>query len=150
MTNIRACCVLLIDDNEVDNFINENILRATGFSQVHVFTSGQSGLEFLRNIQKNIDYTREILPRILFVDLNMPFMNGFQFFKEFETLDKDVKEYVKLVVLTSSHDPEDERSAGLNKRILKYLKKPMNESDVLSLLNIIENQVAEPTQKIQY
>lgn len=128
-------CVLLIDDAEIDNFINENIIKAVGIDYVHVFKSGQSAIEFLENLQKNIEFMRSSLPEIVFLDLNMPLMNGFQFLNEFEKFDEDFKNSMEFVILTSSHDPEDVKLAEQNKRVIRYLNKPLSEEDVKKLVN---------------
>ncbi len=130
-------CVLLIDDAEIDNFINENIIKAVGISYVHVFKSGQSAIEFLENLQRNISFMRTSMPQIVFLDLNMPLMNGFQFLNEFEKFDDAFKDEMKFVILTSSHDPEDVKLAQQNKRVIKYLNKPLSEEDVKSIVSMI-------------
>lgn len=130
----KVSCVLLIDDAEIDNFINENIIRAAGIQHVHVFKSGQSAIEFLENLQRNLALMKNSIPQIVFLDLNMPLMNGFQFLNEFERLEESFKNTMKFVILTSSHDPEDLKLAESNKRVVKYLNKPLSEEDVLSLM----------------
>lgn len=130
----KVNCVLLIDDNEIDNFINENILRSAGFSDhIIVYKSGQSALEFLKNIEKNYDFMSEMLPELIFLDLNMPLMNGYQFLSEFEKLDERIKSRIKVVVLTSSHDPSDLKQSGQIPRVKHFMQKPLNEKDIFRL-----------------
>lgn len=123
--------VLLIDDDDIDNFINENIVKASGFaSKINVYNSALSGLEFLKNLEKNYDSMKGWIPDVIFLDLNMPLMNGFQFIKEFEKLSDRLKSRIKIFVLTSSHDPRDLKTSLANARVEKYLHKPLNEEDL--------------------
>jgi len=61
--------VLLVDDNDIDNFINERMITTTNFSKnVVVKTSGSAALDYLR---KNAE-SSDVLPQVVFLDLNMP------------------------------------------------------------------------------
>ena len=65
--------VLLVDDNDIDNFINERMITTSNFSkQVTVKNSAEGALDFLR---RNSDST-DTLPQVIFLDLNMPVMDG--------------------------------------------------------------------------
>ena len=75
--------VMLIDDNDTDNFISKRIIEITQFAQqVEVKNSGQDALEYL--VANTDDVNR--LPRLIFLDINMPVMDGFMFLYEFENL----------------------------------------------------------------
>ena len=116
--------VLLIDDNDIDNFINERIITSSFFSdKVDVKTSAQAALDFLR---ANISNT-EMLPQVIFLDLNMPVMDGFAFLDEYNNFPDSLKKYCKMVVLSSSISPEDINRASTNPLVQKYLNKPLAE-----------------------
>jgi CheY-like chemotaxis protein len=71
---------MLLDDNELDNFINQKIIESNFFAtNVYVNTSSKSALEFLNNLSISSTEKLNIFPEIIFVDLNMPMMDGFQF-----------------------------------------------------------------------
>src|SRR5687767_9557728 len=96
--------VMLVDDNSTDNFIHERILKATGFSDdIIIKNSGKSGLEYL---EKNKDNTAA-LPDIIFLDINMPIVDGFSFLFEFENFPQLVKDHCKIVILSSSDSLSD-------------------------------------------
>jgi CheY-like chemotaxis protein len=115
--------VLLIDDNDIDNFINERMITTNHFSkQVIVKNSGEAALQFLKD---NAD--KEDLPKVIFLDLNMPVMDGFGFLTEFENLPASVKNNCKIIVLSSSISPEDINRASTNPLVMKYVNKPLNE-----------------------
>lgn len=116
--------VLLIDDNDIDNFINERMITTNHFSrQVTVKNSSESALLFLQENAAN----EAVLPQVIFLDLNMPVMDGFGFLAEYEKLPDLVKKSCKVIVLSSSISPEDINRASTNPFVVKYVNKPLNE-----------------------
>ena len=121
--NYKFDSVLLVDDNDIDNFINERMITTNQFSpKVIVKNSGESALQFLRDNAANED-----LPRVIFLDLNMPVMDGFAFLDEYEKMPENVKIKTKIIVLSSSISPEDINRASTNPHVVKYVNKPLNE-----------------------
>jgi CheY-like chemotaxis protein len=123
--------VMLIDDNELDNFINQKIIESNFFGEnIYVNTSGISALEFLKNVLATKNLTDDLLPNVIFIDINMPLMDGFQFVEEYLKLWKNIKNKAKLVILTSSLSADDKnRAAKLGKDIL-FINKPLNEESL--------------------
>ncbi len=119
---------MLIDDNELDNFINEKTIEANMFAKkVYVHTSGKSAIDFLNNLITLEENQSNFFPQIIFVDINMPIMDGFQFI---ELYTKNLKEKInnpKVVILTSSLYPGDkQKSAEISKDIV-FLNKPLTK-----------------------
>ena len=124
--------VLLVDDQEIDNFINERMITSTNFSsKVTVKDSADAALTFLKEHVEDI----ENLPQIIFLDLNMPEKDGFAFLEEFDQMDMRIKEKCKIVVLSSSISPEDINKASTNPYVFKYINKPLSEK-YLNAINI--------------
>ena len=116
--------VLLIDDNDIDNFINERMITTNMFSKtVIIKNSAESALKFLKDNEGN----EAEMPQLIFLDLNMPVMDGFGFLEEFEKLSSKVRENAKVIVLSSSISPEDINRASTNQYVVKYVNKPLNE-----------------------
>ena len=116
--------VLLVDDNDIDNFINERIITSSSFSEiVDVKTSAQAALDFLKANLSN----PEMLPEVIFLDLNMPVMDGFAFLDEYEKFPDRLKKTCKIIVLSSSISPDDINRASTNPLVQKYLNKPLAE-----------------------
>jgi CheY-like chemotaxis protein len=120
--------VLLIDDNRTDNFIARNTVRNCSFSEfINIYTNAQLALDFLRSIQAGTSIESAVAPDYIFLDLNMPIMNGFEFMAEFETLDMDFRKGIKIVMLTSSVSQHDRSTAEKYSCLHKFINKPMTE-----------------------
>lgn len=115
--------VMLIDEDDIDNIINQKIIESNNFSEkIQVHQTGGEALDFLREKESNPDE----LPDLIFLDINMPIMDGFQFLEEFEKLGNTVREKCKIIMLSSSISPRDIDRAASNRFVKKYLNKPLN------------------------
>ena len=77
--------VMLIDDNEIDNLINQKMIEAANITEhIYTHTGAKSAIEFLRNMEKLENVADQVLPDVIFLDIDMPLMDGFQFLDEFE------------------------------------------------------------------
>src|SRR5687767_12509529 len=98
--------VMLIDDNEIDNFINQKMIEGSHFAErVYVHTSSKSALEFYLNLVRSEGIPEELFPSVIFLDINMPIMDGFQFLDEFGKIPLKNRGNVKIVMLTTSINP---------------------------------------------
>ena len=133
----RFSTVMLIDDNEIDNFINQKMIEGWNFAdKVYVHTSARSALEFLQNIERNENFPRELIPQVIFLDISMPMMDGFQFLDEFEKLSGNIRDGLKIMLLTSSINPLDQQKSTSIPAIANYMNKPLTK-DHLSNLSIL-------------
>lgn len=130
----KHCTAMLIDDNEMDNFINQKILEANSFAEkIYTNTNGLSALEFLKNLYVKRETLDEMLPDVIFVDLNMPLVNGFQFIEKFYEMPEEVVRKSKIVILTSSLNVNDREVAQrLNPEIV-FLNKPLTSESLSSI-----------------
>jgi CheY-like chemotaxis protein len=126
--------VMLIDDNELDNFINHKIIEGSFFAEnIYVNTSGVSALEFLKNILITKTPINTLIPDVIFIDINMPLMDGFQFMDEYFKLSKKMKQKSKLVILTSSISTQDKNIASKYGNEVIFLNKPLHEESLAIL-----------------
>lgn len=124
--------VMLVDDNEIDNLINQKMIEASNISEnIFVHSGAKSAIEFLKNVEKLAKGPVSLyLPELIFLDIDMPLMDGFQFLDEFEKLSDSIKDHCKVVMLTSSLNPQDMNKAKKNKYVLKYLNKPLTQDNL--------------------
>jgi len=128
---------MLIDDNEIDNLINQKMIESCALSRtVLVHTGAKSALEFLKNIQKLTTDDNLLIPELIFLDIDMPIMDGFQFMDEFSKLPDTIKSKTKVVMLTSSLSPHDVTKAKKNTHIVKFLNKPLSLEELEKLRTI--------------
>jgi CheY-like chemotaxis protein len=125
--------VMLIDDNEIDNLINQKMIEAAAVTEnIYTHTGAKSAIEFLRNMEK-LDIAEQVLPDIIFLDIDMPLMDGFQFLDEFEKLGKSIRKKCKIVMLTSSINPQDFNRSKQHENVKIYLNKPLSHETILKL-----------------
>ena len=117
--------VMLIDDNDTDNFISRRIIEITQFAQqVEVKNSGQHALEYLSEHANEASQ----LPSLIFLDINMPVMDGFMFLYEFENLAATVREKCRVIILSSSDNKRDIDKIINNKSVIQYVTKPLTQA----------------------
>lgn len=116
--------VMLVDDNDTDNFISKRIIEITRFAnRVEVKNSGKSALDYLTENQNN----PESLPNIIFLDINMPVVDGFVFLYEFEKFKELVRTKCKVIILSSSDNKRDIDKIVNNNYVVKFITKPLTE-----------------------
>jgi len=135
MSNPVVDMVMLVDDNDTDNFISKRIIQLTKFAnRTEVKNSGKSALEYLSTNKDTI----ENLPDLIFLDINMPIVDGFVFLYEFEKYDSLVKNKSKIVILSSSDNKRDIDKIVNNNFVIKFLTKPLT-ADALQVVRDLLN-----------
>lgn len=122
MTQYKHKTVLLIDDSYIDNLINRKIIENNNFAEtIVVIDSPEKAILYMR---EGIAEKKE-LPEIIFLDLRMPGMSGFDFLKQLKTIigSKDID--VKIYILSSSLDPTDLRKTEENNLVSRFIGKPL-------------------------
>ena len=123
--------VLLIDDSESDNFYHARKIRKMGITDnIHMCYSGKEALEYLRS---ELEGTHP-QPTLIFLDINMPGMNGWEFLEEYEKLEVAQQGEVVLTMLSNSIDIRDQEKAERYKAVRGYYSKPLNKEYLTSIL----------------
>ncbi|SHJ13873.1 Response regulator receiver domain-containing protein [Hymenobacter daecheongensis DSM 21074] len=133
--------VVLVDDNETTSFLNNRLLsRLDVADRVYTFTRAEQAYDFLWGSGDNEGSMALDVPQLVFVDLKMPGMDGFEFLEQYSQLPETVKEKTVLAVLTTSmHSADTARVAKFAG--VEYLAKPLTEEKMQKLLKkrFVEN-----------
>ena len=115
-------CILLIDDNPDDNFIHERVIRKNNVAEnVVAKQTGWEAIDYLKANRKN----NHLPPDLIFLDINMPGMNGWEFLNEYEKLDEMSKSRAIVVMLTTSENPDDMQKAKAMNLASDFKTKPL-------------------------
>lgn len=122
---------LLIDDDKVFNFIHTEVIRkvdSTG--QIAVFHSGEEGLNHLETAEKG----SERIPDLIFLDIRMPGMGGFEVLKKLQDFAPTVFGKAWIYLLTASQDEHHMQEASQYKAVKGFLKKPLTTEELKRIL----------------
>ncbi|MFZ6051217.1 response regulator [Halocola ammonii] len=130
---------ILIDDDEIFIMMTRKMMESSNFHKSPIsFASGESALSFMEENYSTSDVY------ILFLDINMPNMNGWEFLDKIERFVTKGNTYVFMT--TSSIDDEDIAKAGENELVVKFLSKPVLTETFTQLKEIPELQSFFPNQ----
>lgn len=119
-------CILLVDDNYADNEFHKIIIKeADVCNHVKVVTSGRAALDYI--IKSGEPNHSEVFPKpdLIYLDINMPGMNGFEFLEEYHKLNENLKSKVLIIMLTTSLNPDDQKKAKDIKEVSSFQNKPL-------------------------
>jgi CheY-like chemotaxis protein len=131
--------VMLIDDSRIDNMINKKVIENEKFAQnVQVFTKAIPALQILKDIDESKQFDHPDFPQVIFLDLVMPEMDGFEFILEFNKLSKELTEKIYIIILSSSQFFKEQQMVPKCASVLKYLVKPLIKSNLAEVRKVLE------------
>lgn len=134
MTN-ETLHILIIDDDEINNFIAAKLIdKIPPKAKVSTCINGQDGINFVKNKLA----TQEEFPDIIFLDINMPIMNGWEFLEEFEQLKNQINKKVVINMLSSSVYNDDITKAETFTTVNKFISKPLTVDKIKDLYNSLQ------------
>ena len=129
MTDKKLDCIMLVDDNPDDNFIHERAIRKT---QLHcVIATKTSAADALEHIKLQ----KQPQPDLIFLDINMPGTNGWDFLEEYGRLDENLQRRVVIVMLTTSENRDDQLRAKALSFVTDFIAKPLTKDIVNGIIS---------------
>lgn len=123
---------VLIDDSDIDLFIQKRFLEVYQFSKnLTSYRSAEEALEKLNSARE------QSAPDVIFLDLNMPNVDGFGFLEGFKGLPDEVRNKSKIIVLTSSNSQKDRTQALAYENVVHFVTKPLKQSDIEDLKKLV-------------
>ena len=120
--------IYLIDDDNLVNYLNREIIQAMApKTQILSFESAEKALVSLRG---KVDLEELSFPQLIFLDINMPFMDGWEFLDKYAQFPASFRLNTKIFLLSSSIDKHDLDRASANPYVFDYLIKPLNDEQL--------------------
>lgn len=128
---IESVCII-DDDNVYINLLSKIIELKKLSEKVIVFNNGKEAMDFFLNSLENSEVSE--VPQVIFLDLNMPVMDGWEFLDEFTKIKDQINKNIDLYVVSSSIDVRDIERAKSIEVVLDYLTKPIKLDDFERIL----------------
>ncbi len=122
--------VMIIDDNVIDLYITKRLITKNNFGgKVLDYAAAEEALKYLQDHQETIS----MWPQIIFIDIYMPVMSGFEFMEAFEKLPSTLKKYCKIFIISSSIDDNDIARSKMDKNLTAFQVKPITKEFLNSI-----------------
>ncbi len=132
--NYKHQYTMIIDDEDLDNFLNEKLIAFNNFSKhVYIHRNAVSALDFLNDLKEQGSKGIQVFPEVIFIDLNMPVVDGFQFIQSLNEIIDKKEINPKLVVLTSSVSQKDREKIFAMSPEYIFATKPLSGEYLKSL-----------------
>jgi CheY-like chemotaxis protein len=125
--NTNPSCVLLVDDDLTSLYLsNLTIARSGMHVHTHQADNAETALQFVKENchSEAIEEIVHLCPDIIFLDINMPGMDGFDFLTNFKQIGERLRKSIRIFMLTSSESPRD-KSRALEFGVDGYIVKPL-------------------------
>ena len=126
--------IMLVDDDVNTNIYNEFVIKRMNIcEQIKIFQNGKLGLEFLSSKNEDGQYP---CPELIFLDINMPIMNGWEFIELYDKLEKAQQAKILIAMLTSSMNYED-KDRAMKTCVKAFINKPLIEEKIKEIIGKI-------------
>ena len=124
-------CIILVDDDGVTNYVHESIIEDANVAKdVLIAENGQDALALVKEQAAQPNQC----PNLIFLDINMPVMNGFEFLEAYQQLEEELNQPVIIVMLTSSLNPKDVERAH-QAGVTDFVDKPLTREKLREILD---------------
>ena len=120
--------ILLVDDDDTTNFLHQYLLKEMELAEhIDVALNGKEALDFIES------YKLESLPDLVLLDINMPYMDGFEFLEKYQQLDNERKVGVTLMMLSTSVNPKDIEKSQHYSQPINFIDKPLTKDKIVAI-----------------
>jgi CheY-like chemotaxis protein len=136
MSHKKIC---IIDDDKILIFLTKKLINAQDNSiEISEYEDGHEAIEFFKaNMQKDSDF-----PDVIFLDISMPVMDGWEFLDEYSKIDMEIRKNIQLYMFSSSISAHDMERATANPNVNDYLTKPLTKEKLIEILGQIPTSEA--------
>lgn len=129
--------ILLVDDDITFVFLTKRIIKSTGINtKISDFNDSSDAIEFLKD---NVDQP-ELLPDVIFLDLNMPIIDGWGFLEEYTAIEPEIRKKISLFIVSSSISPHDFERAKQYSMVIDFIIKPLVKEKFTEIMgNLADN-----------
>jgi len=123
--------IMLIDDDPNDNYFHQREIKKV-ITDITIIEklSGLDALDYLQSNRRN----SQMLPDLIFLDINMPALDGWEFLEAYDKLDQEIKKGVIIIMLSTSGNPDDILKATTYSSVSDYITKPLTKELVESII----------------
>ncbi len=133
MGKLNSSCI--IDDDDIFIYGTKKIMKRIDFcDEILVFNNGQEAIDGLKLLVAQ----NKKLPNVIFLDINMPIMDGWEFLEDFIKIPNNNREHVTIYIISSSIDPMDIQKVQMYGLVNNYILKPIRIEDLEKVLNDIQ------------
>lgn len=126
--DVKLESILLVDDDHITNFIHQKIIDSLKCTEhMKVAKNGKEAIAYLSQESSKF-------PDLIFLDINMPKMNGWEFLEAYEQLSKDSGNKSIIVILTTSQNPDDFEKAKSNPHVNLIENKPLTKDMINNIV----------------
>lgn len=128
----KKLLIAIVEDDLIFQFIAERLIESINSEhQTIIFSDGKEAIDFIDSNRNELD----TLPDIIFLDINMPVMNGWQFLNKYIEIKSEIKKEITIYIVSSSKNPDDFIKAENINEVTDYIVKPINREKYTSILD---------------